>query len=485
MEGVTDRRVATRWRFVAAGAAVLTTIVLAGNLSPASSQTPGPTADVALTKAGPTQATVGSDVTYTLEVTNGGPDQATEVTVTDELPPGTLIASADPSKGTCAEAQTVVCELGSLNAGAAASVSIVATPTMSGEAVNHATVASAAVDPVPTDNEDTVATTVEGSSCTKMGTQGDDTVTGTAGADVLCGLGGNDVLEGGGGNDTLYGGTGKDTLSGGAGDDVLDGGKGRDRGTYADSDGRVTVDLRDGTATGWGTDTLTAVENVTGSSGNDIIRGTVGANTLLGRGGVDLLYGRAGPDVLNGGGGDDYLDGGPGSDTLKGGKGTDACRKGTRKSCFHISPFDGNDTQGKLDVKKVKTSLGSNRPVWRIVTRSSWTVNGMWDKGYLLVFVDTRGGPGADFYAMARSNGNRIVGHLFKMRGGVDTKKGKIKATHPNGKTVRIVIPLSKVNVGGARTYFRWSVRTLHFACTKVCIDPVPGAWKALPQPLP
>ena len=53
-------------------------------------------ADVAITKADvPDPVTVGGPLTYTLVVTNNGPDDASSIVVTDTLPSGTTFAGAD------------------------------------------------------------------------------------------------------------------------------------------------------------------------------------------------------------------------------------------------------------------------------------------------------------------------------------------------------------------------------------------------------
>ena len=101
-------------------------------------------------------------------------------------------------------------------------------------------------------------------------------LTGSAYADLLCGDGnanqlaggkGDDELLGSGGDDILEGGPGADRLDGGAGADRLDGGAGADRVSYRGSDAGVTVNLKQGTATGGHAqgDVLVNVENVTGS----------------------------------------------------------------------------------------------------------------------------------------------------------------------------------------------------------------------------
>ena len=59
------------------------------------------TADLALTKTVDDNApNVGDEITYTLTVSNGGPDDATNVTVVDNLPTGVSFVSSTPSQGT-------------------------------------------------------------------------------------------------------------------------------------------------------------------------------------------------------------------------------------------------------------------------------------------------------------------------------------------------------------------------------------------------
>ena len=89
--------------------------------------------------------------------------------------------------------------------------------------------------------------------------------------------------------------------------DTLDGGAGSDTASYAGSAEGVTVDLAAGTASGGDAtgDTLTSIENVTGSDHADTLTGDSGANTLTGGAGADTLTGGAGDDILIGGAGTD------------------------------------------------------------------------------------------------------------------------------------------------------------------------------------
>ena len=89
----------------------------------------GPAAvDLSLTKTDdPDPVVVGENITYTLDVKNNGPDTATNVVVVDKLPSSSAYVSATSSQGTCTRVGNIVtCNLGSMNNGAMATVTIVA-----------------------------------------------------------------------------------------------------------------------------------------------------------------------------------------------------------------------------------------------------------------------------------------------------------------------------------------------------------------------
>ncbi len=155
-----------------------------------------------------------------------------------------------------------------------------------------------------------------------------ENITGSNFNDTLIGANSanGNTLNGIGGNDGLFGLSGDDILRGGGGADMLDGGTGSDTAIYDDSSASVVVKLYNGTGSGGDAqgDTLTKIENITGSDYNDTLIGSYGVvNTLKGGGGNDYLFGLSGNDRLEGGAGDDLLVGGSGADTLVGGLGMD------------------------------------------------------------------------------------------------------------------------------------------------------------------
>ena len=139
--------------------------------------------------------------------------------------------------------------------------------------------------------------------------ESDINVTGNELGNVISGNDGDNLIRGLGGDDTLTGGAGDNLMNGGAGNDSLDGGDGMDTASYADAGSGVTVSLAaqgPQDTGGAGSDSLTHIENLTGSNFNDTLTGDAQDNTLKGQ---------AGDDTLSGGAGDDTLDGGAGSDT--------------------------------------------------------------------------------------------------------------------------------------------------------------------------
>jgi uncharacterized repeat protein (TIGR01451 family) len=122
---------------------------------------PPPSADLSIAKTdAPDPVNLGGTVTYTITVTNNGPDAAAGTTVSDTLPAGAALVSATATQGTCSGTTTVSCSLGSLASGATATVTLVVEATAGGTLSNTATVAASTADPNMANNSATAVTTV-------------------------------------------------------------------------------------------------------------------------------------------------------------------------------------------------------------------------------------------------------------------------------------------------------------------------------------
>ena len=257
---------------------------------------PGPT-DLSISKTdSPDPVVQGSNLTYTIKVTNEGTNDATSVVVTDDLPGSSDIdfVSANTVAGTCERAGgTVTCDLGQVNGGTSATVTIVVKARRSGTLSNTASVASTD-DTNTANNSATAGTTVNKQakpakpkkpkkprgrpSCgapTITGTAGDDVITGTPRGDVIVTFTGNDKVFAGGGGDLICSGAGADLVAGQDGGDTIIGGGGPDR--------------------------------LIGGKSGDVIKG---------KNGRDRLKGKSGDDLLNGGKKRDRCKGGSGRDTI-------------------------------------------------------------------------------------------------------------------------------------------------------------------------
>ena len=181
-----------------------------------------------------------------------------------------------------------------------------------------------------------------GSASGFLSIQGVESATGGAGNDTISGDSGNNTLIGGAGTDTLSyanatagvsvslsitvaqatvgagsdtvsqfenltGSAFNDTLSGSNGVNVLNGGLGVDTLSYANSTASMTVNMATGTSAGFGADTFSNFENLTGSNQADNLTGDANVNSINGAGGADTMTGGGGADIIDTGAADDNV----------------------------------------------------------------------------------------------------------------------------------------------------------------------------------
>jgi uncharacterized repeat protein (TIGR01451 family) len=118
--------------------------------------------DLVIDKTATSPTPLNGTVTYTLTVTNRGPDQATNVQLADPAPAGVQYQSASTSQGTCAVTPALVtCNLGTIAPGQVVTVTVTGRATATGTHVNTATVSGqGGRETNPADNTDSAQTVV-------------------------------------------------------------------------------------------------------------------------------------------------------------------------------------------------------------------------------------------------------------------------------------------------------------------------------------
>lgn len=133
-----------------------------------------PQADLTLTMTdSPDPLKKGTELTYSLTVSNQGSIEATGISLSDVLPSGISFETVTTSQGSCAPQVQIIgkgrkntvttgvlCDLGSLAAGANATVIIVIRPQSTGDIINSASVSSVGEDMDLSNNAASVTTSV-------------------------------------------------------------------------------------------------------------------------------------------------------------------------------------------------------------------------------------------------------------------------------------------------------------------------------------
>ncbi|MCC3424564.1 MAG: DUF11 domain-containing protein [Microcoleus sp. PH2017_01_SCD_O_A] len=244
-------------------------------------------ADLSVTKTADRDTAIpGSNVTYTVAVTNNGTDNAKGAILTETLPEGAKFVSANiaPTKQSGNE---LTFDLGDVAKGQISTISITVTAPTTGNITGTSRITSKTYDPDISNDIDFASTTVtdDGTESTTnnvvatptptpprpplrqvLGTPENDNLVGIDAADSIAGFAGDDTLAGLGGDDIIYGNKGNDILTGNSGNDNIFGGRGNDL--------------------------------ILGGADNDRLKGNEGDDTLSGDLGRDILIGGPGSDTF-------------------------------------------------------------------------------------------------------------------------------------------------------------------------------------------
>lgn len=149
---------------------------------------------------------------------------------------------------------------------------------------------------------------------------------------------------------------------------------------------------------------------------------------------------------------------------------------------------DPNDVDGLMDIRRIEVS-GADRPRFLTTTFQRWRARRVWDRGFVLVYLDARGDEWFEHYALIYSTGGRMEADLYRHRRKKhDYIVKSLSSWKPTKKSVIVKIPLRHLGIPEKRTVVRWYVKSLMTGrdCPRVCIDRAPdGGSLQFPLPVP
>jgi hypothetical protein len=159
----------------------------------------------------------------------------------------------------------------------------------------------------------------------------------------------------------------------------------------------------------------------------------------------------------------------------------------------HTDLLDPDDTRSRLDVRQVRFRHQPAPPFWTVVTFGEWRTAEMWDRGYIMVLLDTEGGVGAEYYLLVRSTGRALGGSLWRAHStGPDSYLGSVPVKRFSRRSASVQVGLSRLTFGKSRSIYRWWVQTIYTSntCRRTCQDRAPNGdpvrqWRPGMSPTP
>jgi uncharacterized repeat protein (TIGR01451 family) len=397
---------------------IIFAFTLVGVLLPPAVTAVAATADLSVSKVdSPDPVVAGSNITYTISVTNAGPDAASNVSLSDTTPAGTTFVSVTPGAGwTCPPLPvggtgTQTCTEPSVPVGTSTITLVlnVAATAPNGSVITNTASVTSPDDAVTANNSASATTTVSaGANLLVLKSDSPDPV--AVGGNITYALTVrndgphaatsvtlSDVIPI---NTTFVsvtpagwtcpslpvGGTGTQTctiatlapLSSASFTLVAKVNQGTPSGTVITNTATVSSATADPNSTNNMASSTTLVgvaadlcaragaikgtnasETLSGTPGDDIICGGNGRDTINGRSGNDVIFGQNGKDVLNGDEGNDSIIGGNGKDRITGGSGIDALRGGNGPDILDAQDgAPGDSIGGGLGHDTCRTDTG-------------------------------------------------------------------------------------------------------------------------------
>ena len=156
-------------------------------------------------------------------------------------------------------------------------------------------------------------------------------------------------------------------------------------------------------------------------------------------------------------------------------------------SASHTDTTDRNDTEGRFDVRAVHLDHYPQPMRWTFRTFSGWTVDQIWDRGFFVLELDTRGDQDIDERIVVGSDGRALEAVLITIRSdGRERIRTRLHASKDGSRSASVEVALRRLGIGGSRELFGWYAYSIFTGaeCRQGCVDRVPDEGR-LEQLLP
>jgi hypothetical protein len=142
---------------------------------------------------------------------------------------------------------------------------------------------------------------------------------------------------------------------------------------------------------------------------------------------------------------------------------------------------DARDARWPLDLREVDASFERNSLRFTLVTWGRWRARAIHDRSFLVVDLDPRST--ARYRVVLRSNGRRIIGALYRKRGGRDRPVRRLRVWRRDRSSVSVRVPAAAIRLPSPGTY-AWRAQSLVSGrrCPRVCFDLAPDTGDAIGQ---
>jgi hypothetical protein len=144
-----------------------------------------------------------------------------------------------------------------------------------------------------------------------------------------------------------------------------------------------------------------------------------------------------------------------------------------------VAVQDPHEGQPLLDLREVDSSFEDDSVRFTFLTWGRWRAHALLDRAYLLADLDPQAN--ARYRVVVRSTRRRLVGVLYRKRGGRDRPLRRLRVWRRDRSSVSVRVPAKALHLARPGRY-AWRAQSLVTGrrCTRVCFDRAPDSGDAL-----